>query len=172
MQTQPEKTLEELRKGELELENTHEIKRTEQSELTLEERYSLYDAVGDAYAGMKKMDALSVMDSLNKTYLSKAIKHGEKFESGELGIYIAAVLKIMGEAARNIDSDTLSEIERRLLGGIIIKDLEGVKRFLGLLVPPSSKQVESSILKLTANEIEARVQRTTECGSREEREKP
>lgn len=166
------KTLEGLREGKVELENVHEIKRTEQSELTLEERHDLYDAVRDAYIEMKKMDALQVMDWINKTYFSKAIKCGEKFESGELGFYIAAVLKVMGEVSRNIDPDTLSKTEREIFEGAIIKNLEGMKRFLGLLVPPSSKQVTSSSFKVTANEIEAKVARTTECGSREEREKP
>ena len=117
------------------------------------------------------MDALQVMDWINKTYFSKAIKCGEKFESGELGFYIAAVLKVMGEVSRNIDPDTLSKTEREIFEGAIIKNLEGMKRFLGLLVPPSSKQVTSSSFKVTANEIEAKVQRTTEYGSREEREK-
>ena len=153
----------------MELENVHEIKRTEQSELTLEERHDLYDAVRDAYIEMKKMDALQVMDWINKTYFSKAIKCGEKFE---LGFYIAAVLRVMGEVSRNIDPDTLSKTEREIFEGAIIKNLEGMKRFLGLLVPPSSKQVESSSFKVTANEIEAKVQRTTECGSWEERGKP
>ena len=50
----------------------------------------------------------------------------------------------------NIDPDTLTEVQRRMIGGVVIKDLEGLKRYLGILVLPShaenSERIEAGHL--------------------------
>lgn len=130
-----EETLKALSIGDLEPECEAGQKHEESP--SYEERHAFYEMIKDAYGTMKKIDALCILDSFNKTYLTKLLKQEELGVNGEMALCIAALLRVMGEAARNIDPETLTDVQMCMLGGIVIKDLEGVKRYLGILVLPN-----------------------------------
>ena len=69
---------------------------------------------------------------MNKQHIFESIIKNSEDKTWEASLYIAAMLRIMGEVIRNIDYDTLTPDERRMLGGNFIKDLEGLKRYLGI----------------------------------------
>ncbi|MBS6954891.1 MAG: hypothetical protein KH230_16870 [Enterocloster asparagiformis] len=97
-----------------------------------EERALLYEAVAEQYGELRKIEAIGIADSFNKQHAMELVTKGIEDNSGKTALYMAALLRIMGEAAKNIDYDTLTSDERRMLGGNFIKDLEGLKRYLGL----------------------------------------
>lgn len=97
-----------------------------------EERAFLYETVAEQYGELRKIDAIGIADSFNKQHAIEFVAKGIADDSGKIALYMAAILRIMGEAAKNIDYDTLTPDERRMLGGNFIKDLEGLKRYLGI----------------------------------------
>lgn len=143
-----EKTLKELSMGKLEPECETRKKQLYEEGPSYEERYAFYGMTTEAYGTMKKIDALCILDSFNKTHLTKLLKQEKLGVNEEMALCIAALLRVMGEATRNIDQDTLTEVQRRMIGGVVIKDLEGLKRYLGILVLPShaenSERIEAA----------------------------
>ena len=124
--------LKELSSGNIEHNSERATKELVNSGQRLNERSNFYNMVSEQYGELRKIDAIGIVDSLNKQHIFESIIKNSEDKTWETSLYIAAMLRIMGEAIRNIDYDTLTPDERRMLGGNFIKDLEGLKRYLGI----------------------------------------
>ncbi len=124
--------LKELTSGNIEHNSEHGTRELVNSGQRLNERYNFYKMASEQYGELRRIDAIGIVDSLNKQHIFESIIKNSEDKTWETSLYIAAMLRIMGEAIRNIDYDTLTPDERRMLGGNFIKDLEGLKRYLGI----------------------------------------
>lgn len=124
--------LKELTSGNIEHNSERETKELVKRGQKLNERFDFYNMALEQYGELRKIDAIGIVDSLNKQHIFESIIRDNENQTWESSLYMAAMLRIMGEAIRNIDYDTLTPDERRMLGGNFIKDLEGLKRYLGI----------------------------------------
>ena len=124
--------LKELTSGNIEHNSERATKELVKNGQRPNERYNFYNMVSEQYGELRRIDAIGIVDSLNKQHIFESIIKNSEDKTWEASLYIAAMLRIMGEVIRNIDYDTLTPDERRMLGGNFIKDLEGLKRYLGI----------------------------------------
>lgn len=89
------------------------------------DKEEIYNQISEVFGELRAVDAVGLAKSMIVEEIRRALA-GEE----EASVRVAVLIRLINSAEKEIDLDNLEPEERKMLSGIFIKSLEGVRWYL------------------------------------------